>query len=265
MRPQMAESVANERIGARRAAVASVKRGWYRGKQALQPVPATGTGFLLGASPDSGKDESCSQRFRRSWTCRHSNAPRSSAGARATPWRATSPATPRRNGATASWTDRSPPTIRWASITPGAGRTRTSSSATTPCSGSASGTRTASTARGCGSRSKSRSSLASTTSGRSRRTASIASSSCARHGSTRSPASRPSRASGSVTGWTGTAATTRTRTPTTTRSGRSSPNAIAASSSTVATTSCPGVRVAGPACRTWRSRQRATARSGTCR
>jgi hypothetical protein len=35
MRPEMAESVANERIGARRAAVASVKRGWYRGKQAL--------------------------------------------------------------------------------------------------------------------------------------------------------------------------------------------------------------------------------------
>ena len=171
--------------------------GGTAGSRRCNPSRRSGRVFLMAFDAGTGKDEACSRRFRRSSTYRRSSGRRSSAGARLTRWRATSPATMPRSGATASWTDRSPPTTRWASTMRGAARTRTSSSATTPCSASDSDTRTASTARGYGSRSRSRSSSASTTSGRSRSTGSIASSSCARRGSTRSPASRPNRASGS--------------------------------------------------------------------
>ena len=67
-----------------------------------------------------------------------------------------------------SSTDRSRPTTRWASITPGAGPTRTSTSASTRCSAKTSAGRTASTARACGSRSTSSASWASPASATSR-------------------------------------------------------------------------------------------------
>ena len=82
--------------------------------------------------------------------------------------------------ASRSSTGRSRPTTRWASTTPGAAPTRTSTSATRPCAATSSATRTASTARGCGSRSRSRRSSASRPSATSRRTASPSSSSAAR-------------------------------------------------------------------------------------
>ena len=61
----------------------------------------------------------------------------------------------RRSHAGRSWTGRSPPTTRWASTTPGAGCTRTSTSASTRCWARTSASRTGSTARACGSRSTS--------------------------------------------------------------------------------------------------------------
>ena len=54
-----------------------------------------------------------------------------------------------------SLTAPSPPTIRWASITPGEERTRTSISASRPCRATRSAIKTVSTARACGSRSRS--------------------------------------------------------------------------------------------------------------
>ncbi len=56
-------------------------------------------------------------------------------GASVAPWSATWCGTRIPSGATASSTARSPRTTRWASTTPGAAPTRTSTSASTPCSG----------------------------------------------------------------------------------------------------------------------------------
>ena len=72
----------------------------------------------------------------------------------------------------ASSTGRSRPITRWASTTPGAAPTRTSTSASTRCSARTSATRTASTARACGSRSTSSATSASRPSATSRRSAS---------------------------------------------------------------------------------------------
>ena len=84
---------------------------------------------------------------------------------------ASAPRTPAvRDGA--SSTAPSPPTTRWASITPGAARTRTSTSASTRCSARTSATRTGSTARACGSRSTSSATSGSPRSATSRRSGS---------------------------------------------------------------------------------------------
>ena len=93
-----------------------------------------------------------------------------------------------------------PRTTRWACIMPGAGPTRTSTSATTPCSASGSGTRTGSTARGFGSRSRSRRSWASRTSEISRTTGSTASWSSASPGSTFAEQTRAEQAARLVDG-----------------------------------------------------------------
>ena len=86
---------------------------------------------------------------------------------------------------------RSRPTTRWASITPGAGPTRTSSSATGPCAATTSAGRTALTARACGSRSRSRRNRASRPSGTSRPMAWPSSSTCASSGCWNTRPSRP--------------------------------------------------------------------------
>ena len=95
--------------------------------------------------------------------------------ARATDVRAPARAERRRARAGASSTGRSRRTTRWASITPGAAPTRTSTSASTRCSARTSATRTASTARACGSRSTSSATSGSRTSATSRPTASTGS------------------------------------------------------------------------------------------
>ena len=110
--------------------------------------------------------------IRRGWITRCWRTQRSAGGMSATSSQSTSIATTPAKSAGRLSTGRSPPTTRWASITPGAAPTRTCTSATRPCAATTSAGRTASTARACGSRSRSRRSSASRTSATSRATAS---------------------------------------------------------------------------------------------
>ena len=101
--------------------------------------------------------------------------------------RSTCSATRTPTSAGPSSTGRSRPTTPWASTTPGAAPTRTSTTASRPCAAASCATRTASTARASGSRSRSRRSWASRPSATSSATASPSSSRPARSACSASP------------------------------------------------------------------------------
>ena len=185
---------------------ASVKRGWYRGSKF--PSRSFRGGFVVVRSRErrvqAGIEQAGGPRARARGDRALARARHDGALPRAQ--RAT------RSGASASSTGRSPPTTRWACITPGAAPTRTSSSATTPCSASGSATRTGSTARGCGSRSRSRSELGFNDK-RADRGVRDRPVRRAVQGAGRHLRRHPDRAEQAprLSGWTGTTATTRTR------------------------------------------------------